>query len=103
MQINLTPDDVDTLVKDTILKAGIGKVITDAVARTLGASYNNPIDDALKRYIGTVVGQLLETDFKVQVDAAVRAAIEERLTAPIMQKMSEAAIQKIVKAAEDSY
>lgn len=103
-EINIKPEDVDQLVKDTILKAGIGRVIQDAVAKAISPhSYNNPIDEELKRYITTVVRGLLETDFKDQVATAVRSVLEQKVTQPIIETLAEKTIDKIVKAAEDRY
>ena len=104
MKIEINADQVDQLVRDTILKAGIGKTIEGAVQKILGAhSYNNPVEDELKKYIASVVRLMLETDFKDQVNAAVRAVLEKKVTQPIMEKMADAAIDKIVRAAEDKY
>lgn len=102
IEINIKPEDVDALVKDAILKAGIGKTIEASVAKVLAPhSYDNPIDRELKSYITTVVRELLETEFKDQLCAAVRAALAAKVTQPIMEKMADAAIEKIVRAAED--
>ena len=101
MQIDLKPEDVDELVKQTILKAGIGKTIQDVVAKTLGSSYDNPIEKAMKSYITTVVMDLLKTDFKDKVDAAVRAALEAKLTSAVAERLADETINKIVKAATD--
>lgn len=104
MKIEINSEQVEQLVHDTILKAGIGKAIQEAVVRTISASpYNNPIDEALKRYIVTVVEAMMKTEFREQIDAAVREAIKQRIDAKTLETLSGAAIEKIVRAAEDRY
>lgn len=103
MKIEINAEQVDQLVRDTILKAGIGKAIEGAVSRAFGNTYDNPIEKELKSYITTVVRKLLETEFKDKVDMAVREAIAAKLTEPIVAKLAEATIDKIVKAADERY
>jgi hypothetical protein len=50
MEINITPGDVEKMVKDSLVKAGLGKAITEAIQKALTGSYNNPIDEAIKRF-----------------------------------------------------
>jgi hypothetical protein len=102
MQISLTPEQVDTLVREAILQSGLVKTIEGAIAKALGG-YDSPVDKAVKDYVSVVLRDLLKTHYKEQVEAAVRAAIDARLTKEILDTVAEAAIQKIERAAEGRY
>lgn len=101
MNINITPEDVDALVKDALLKAGIGKAITEAVAKTL-SGYNNPIDENLKRYVGEVAGELIREKFSAQIKVAVAAQIEAKVTHELIETVTCAATDKMIQAARES-
>lgn len=101
MHINITPEDVDTLVKDALLKAGIGKAITEAVAKTF-SGYNNPIDEKLKQYVGDVAGDLIRTKFDAQIKEAVAAHIEAKVTREIIDSVVNVSVDKMVRAAQES-
>lgn len=102
MNINITPEDVDALVKDALLKAGIGKAITEAVAKTL-SGYNNPIDEKLRLYVGEVAGELIRAKFATQIKEAVAVQIEAKVTKEVIEKVTTAATEKMIRAAEDRY
>lgn len=102
MQLNMTPEDIDELVKQTILKSGIGKAIEQAVSKSLGG-YDSPIDRAVKEVVTQQIVLLLQTEYKDKVEASVRKAIEARITDDILEKIAGAAISKIESAARDRY
>lgn len=102
IEINIKPEDVDALVKDAIMKSAFGKTIQDAINKVLNAhSYNSPIEDVLKKHISDVAKTLMQTEWKEKLDNAVRSAIAARLTDAHLQKISDEAINRIVRAAED--
>lgn len=102
LQINITPEQIDQLVRDKIMEAAIGKNITAVIAKVLGSSsYNNPVEDAVKGVITAIVRDLLEKEYRPKLEEAVRAEIDKRVTADVVSKYADAAIAKIVRAAED--
>ena len=103
IEINLTADDIDTLVKDSIMKAGFGKAIEEGVKRAMAPGYDNPIEKATKEYVLQVCNSLLRERYADQVRTVVAAAIEAQVTQEVVQKITDAAVKKMVDAAADRY
>jgi hypothetical protein len=103
MQININAQDIERLVQDELIKAGLGKVISEAVQKTLQSGYNNPIDDAIKRYVLGVAERMLREMFAEQLDAAIAEAVKKHITTDAANKLIESTITKMVRAAESNY
>ena len=99
IQINLTPDDIDALVKDSIMKAGFGAAITKAVTTTL-SGYNSPIDAAIRSYVAMVASELIKTHFDGPIREAVHRSIDEKITAEMVATVSDRSVAKMIDAAE---
>jgi hypothetical protein len=102
MEITVKPEDVDAFVKDALIKAGIGKMVSEAIAKTF-SGYNNPIDEQMKNFVASVARQLITERFSEQIKTAVAAQIEARVTNEMINNVVEVAVQKMAKAAEDRY
>lgn len=103
MDIKLTPEQIDQLVRETILKSSVGAVISGAIQKVISPGYNSPIDEALKGVVKSVTIEIIEADYKPQIAAAVRAAIESKITPKAIENITAQAVDKIVRAAEDRY
>jgi len=104
MEINITPEDVDRLVKDSILKAGLGRIITDTIAKVLNPNaYNNPINGAVEKYILEVANQLLRDVYADKVRQIIRAEIEKRVTDELLQQIAAGVVKKMENAAKERY
>jgi citrate lyase gamma subunit len=103
IEINLTAEDIDKLVKDSILKAGFGKAIEDGVKRAISPGYDNPIERATKEYVAQVCHSLLRDQFADKIRAVVSATIEAQVTTEVIQKVTDVAVRKMVNAAQDRY
>lgn len=101
-EINLTPEDIDALVKDSIMKAGFGKAVEDAVKKVF-TGYDNPIDAQLKKYVAEVAAQMIRERFADQIKAAVAQEIEARVTKDIVDIVVAASVSKMIHAAEERY
>ena len=99
IELNITPEDIDALVRDSIMKAGFGKVINEAIGKIF-TGYNSPIEERLRTYIAEISGQLLRDKFSAQIKAAVAAAIEEKITPQMINTVVAAATEKMARAAE---
>ena len=103
IEINLTADDIDLLVKDSIMKAGFGKAIEEGVRKAIAPGYDNPIEKATKAYVLEVCDSLLRERFADQVRAVVTATIEAKVTQEVVQKITDVAVEKMVRAASERY
>lgn len=99
LELNIKPEDIERLVKDSIMQAGFGKAVSEAITKAC-SGYNNPIDEALKRYVGEVAAALVREKYAGDVRAAVARYIETRVTQELIDKMTDEATKKMQRAAE---
>lgn len=102
LELNISPEDIEALVRDSIMRSGFGKAVNEGVQKAL-SGYNNPLDEAIKRYVLDVAGTLLREKYNDQIRAAIATAMEKHVTTNILDKITEAAIEKMARAAQDRY
>lgn len=104
MEINITPDDVNTFVKDAILKAGIGQAITKAINDALlPGNYNNPVNKEIQNFIGQIASEMIRERFAGKVREAVQGEIEKRVTDELISTTVEKTVGKMIEAANRGY
>jgi uncharacterized protein YbjQ (UPF0145 family) len=99
IEINLSEEDIDALVRDSIIKSGFGKAITIAISETLNG-YNSPVKKAVEKYVGEVASEMIREKFSEQIRSAVASHIEAMVTEDLMEKTVTAAIQRMEHAAK---
>jgi len=102
VDLNLTPEDIEQLVKDTIMKSGFGKAVEDGIKKALAPSYDNPIDKCIKAYISQICGEVVKEKFTEQIREAVTKDVEERVTSEVIQTAVTSATTRMIRAAEES-
>lgn len=98
IELSITPEDVEAIVKDALIKAGLGKAISDGVKKAL-SGYESPVDKEVKLYVGEVAATLIKEKYAEQIKASVSAAIEARVTKEFLDKTVADTITKMEKAA----
>jgi hypothetical protein len=99
MELNITPEDIERIVKDTILKSGFGKVVEDSVKKALGG-YNSPVEEAIKAHVRVVAQELIKEKFDIHIREAVAISMEKMVTIALVEKLSDYSVQKMVTALE---
>lgn len=103
IEVNMKPEDIDELVRQTILKSGIGTAIEKAIRESLGG-YNSPVNEAVKRVVvETLYAMLHEEPWREQIKTAVRTALEAHVSKETLEAIANASISKIERAAADRY
>lgn len=103
MEINVTPDDVEKLVKDAILKAGIGKAIEKSLVEHL-SGYKSPVDAAMKDAVAQVTRRLLnEEPWATRVREAVSAALTKLIESNVLTETANKTVDKMMRAADDRF
>jgi hypothetical protein len=102
IELNITAADAEQLVKDTLLKDGLGRVISDAVSKSL-SGYDSPIDRAIKVYVAEVASKLVREKFADQIKDAVIAVIESKVTQEVINDCAAKAVEKMIDAAHKDY
>lgn len=98
LELNIKPEDIERLVKDSIMQAGFGKAVTEAINKAL-SGYNNPVDEEIKRYVGQVAADLIREKYADEVRAAVTRHIEAKVTSELIDKMTDETVQRMQRAA----
>lgn len=101
IEINMTPEDIERLVKDSIMRSGFGAAIEKALAEAL-TGYNNPVKAKLTEFVGQIAGELIREHYGEKIKAAVQAHIEKSVTDEIIDSTTSAAVNKMVDAARES-
>ena len=103
INIEIKPEDIDELIKDTLIQKGLGKSIADAVTSVLNKAYDNPIEKALQSYVGEIATELIKNKFAEQIKTAIASEIERRVTFELIDSTVQKAIRKVESAAESYY
>ena len=98
IELNLTPSDIDKLVKESIMLSGFGEAVKKACVNTL-TGYNSPIESEVRKYIAELTAQLLREKFSVQIKEAISGTIEAAVTQEIINKITEASVKQMISAA----
>ncbi len=101
LEFNITPEDIEKLVKDSIMKSGFGKTIEEAIKKAF-SGYDNPIDKEIKNYVGQMCSQIIREKFAPAIKEAVSKEIEARVTQEIIDKTVSEAVKRMERAAEES-
>lgn len=100
MQFNLTPEDIDNLVRDSIMKSGFGNAITTSITKVLNTGYNNPIDEQIKLFVGRTVADLINEKFADQIKVLVAEQIEKQVSQDLMEKVTYEITRKMVESVD---
>ena len=100
MQFNLTPEDIDNLVRESIMKSGFGNAITASVTKVLNAGYDNPIDKEIKLFVGRTVADLINEKFRDQIKLLVADQIEKQVTQDLLEKVTYETTKKMVDSVD---
>jgi hypothetical protein len=100
MQFNLTPEDIDSLVRDSIMKNGFGNAVTTAITKVLNTGYNNPIDEQIKILVGRITADLINEKFKDQIKVLVADQIEKQVTQDLLEKVTYETTKKMVDSVD---
>jgi flagellar biosynthesis/type III secretory pathway protein FliH len=98
-ELNITAEDIDQIVKDSIMKAGFGKAVEAGITKAL-SGYDSPIEKQLKSLVSEVARTLIEEKYMASIKLAVAKAVEEKITPDLIDKTVSAAMSKMVDAAD---
>ncbi len=98
LELNIKPEDIERLVKDSIMQSGFGNAVTAGINKAL-SGYNNPVDDQIRQYVGRVAAELISEKYAEEVRSAVSRHIEAKITTELIDKVTEAAVLKMERAA----
>jgi hypothetical protein len=101
MEITIDAAQIDQLAHDALLKSAFGKTIQDAISKTLSSTYNNPIDEALKKYMSGLAVDIIESQYKEQIATGIATVVAQRLTKDFIEKFTGAVFDKLDRALKD--
>lgn len=98
IELNITPEDIDQIVKTSLIEAGLGKAISNAVADSL-SGYDNPIKNATRYYVGRLAEKMIEELYGEQLRSAVKEKLAEYFTSETIDNLATRTIREVVSAA----
>lgn len=102
LEINITAEDIDALVRESIMKSGFGAAVVAGITKAM-SGYDNPVDRAIKEYVHEVARELVRDKCATQIKTAIAAHIEAKVTPEILDSIVNAATEKMMRAASDRY
>lgn len=97
IEVNITPQDIDNLVKESILKAGLGTSLQKVINESLAVnSYNSPIKKAVEEYVLKVCTELVRDKYADAVKLSVSKAIEAMVTKEIIDEVVDKSVKKMI-------
>lgn len=102
MQLNITNEDVEKLVKEQLIKSSIGEFINKGIQESL-MGYNSPIEASLKKYVTEIAEKLIREKYSEEIREIVVEHMSKVFTKEMMQKTVDASMDRIVRALNDRY
>jgi hypothetical protein len=96
--MELTPEQVNSFIANAILESQIGTVVKAAVDRSvakLSQSYDNPFDQVIRNEVASLIQKEVAEKYRPQLEAGIKSAIEKHMTDEVIQKIINAAIDKL--------
>lgn len=100
IEFNLKPEDIDALVRESIMKSGFGSAVEKALQTALTSGYKNPIDAELRKIVAEIAAQLIREKFATQIRAAVSQIIEQKVTDTLIVEITDSAVNRMIHADE---
>lgn len=98
IELNISPEDVNRLVAEAVLKSTIGKAIEDQVAKavvSLTTSWNNPIEKVVRDEITRIAANVVMTEHADTIKAAVKEKVAEKLSDDLIGKLVAGVLDQI--------
>ncbi len=96
MKLEITPENIDSLVKDAVLKSAFGQTIEKAVNSAL-TGYDNPVEKQMKIFVGQLCYEVIREKFSDKIRSLVTEAVEKSLTDVAMQSVTEKIVEQMMK------
>ena len=78
IQIDVKPEDIDEMVRDAVINAGLGKLIADVLGKQIDITgYNSPVKKEIDAFIARTARAIIEEKFKDEVVAEVTKQLSE--------------------------
>ena len=103
MNITLNSEDIDRFVKEALIKSAIGDTVQKALNELINNSYNSPLREAIKRHVSNVAYEVIKERHTESIRAQIIDVLDRQLTKDLSDKVVESAVNKMVKAIEESY
>lgn len=94
MDLNISPDDINQYLANTIIQSAIGttlKATIEEQVKTMGRSYDNPYKKHVEAEIIRLTRELIEAEFQEQIKEQIR------------QKLTDEFIESVINALWDKF
>lgn len=98
LNINIDPEQINKMVAEAVLNSAIGEQVKVQVQKNvdeLGRSYNNPIDDVIKKHVNDLILQCLLQEHAEILKAKIHEALSGKITDEFVNKVMDAGWRNI--------
>lgn len=88
MEINITPENIDALVKEAILKSAFGSTVAENLEKCF-TGYDNPFKRVMEQTVMEITRKVLKEQFGGHIETIVKVKIEAILTDEVIEKLAE--------------
>lgn len=99
--IDIKPEDIDSLVKKTILESAIGQQVSEAINKAIKdalGGYDSPIKKLVNRELTDQITKVLKEE---PWRSEINKRIQEKFTADFVGKFVDKCVDKMVKEMEN--
>jgi len=98
IQFQVNEDELKRQITQAVLGSIVGELLTKQVQEALSVNaYDSPVKRAVTRAVESAIQRLLDTEYKLQVETAVRSAINE----DVLKNVVELATAKTMSMLKD--
>lgn len=97
MAIEISPDQINEYIAQSILSSAVGKslkIAIDEEVKRLGQSYDNPYKRHVEAEVIRLIKELIETEFKEQIRQAIREKITDEFLNEILYSLWDKFLEK---------
>lgn len=106
MEINITPEAIDQMVKQAVINSSLGKLIDEAVKAAVAGQRNGyrdpPIEEVVKEFIRQQTRAVLNEHYDKQVKDAILVALADKLGADKLGAIAAQVVDRLMKDLNDS-
>lgn len=101
MEIEFKPEDIESYVKNAIMKSSIGNAIETSIAELLkGRGLANPIMRVIQDMIAEIAKQVIADNYQDRIRELVKTSVENLISKELLEKMTQECVYTIARNIE---
>lgn len=95
MEINITPEQINEMIREAVMNSSIGAVIKDQVKSAvdgLSSHYNNPIEEAAKKEILHIIVEIMRSP---EMHEKIKSLVINSMTDEFISQITNSAFREL--------